>query len=173
MDLDPETLLSQLAALDVSGRSDLMGAVAALPPAEAVACAFRVLAGLGPEHGTLVGMCCMQILAAHGAPGDRARLAALKPRLPPLPGLRDWRLEAPWADACMAARERGDCECVPRAKCDRPPDDTRFETLSERIGDWVVDHRLRCRRCGAEYDVRTEEGYHYPLFRWSKASATL
>lgn len=165
------SLLDRLAGLSPDEQWTLLRALEETPPGSeegeaAAETALVLLEGLTPAHGTLVGMCCMNILVRHGTPAHIPRLRAASERLPAMPGLRDWRQDAAFALDVLACRARGDCICGAYAAHARPAVAERFETLSETQGDWELTTRVRCRACGTERTVHEIHSYHYPISRW-------
>lgn len=148
-------------------RAETLEALAETSPAEAVAQALSALESLQVEDGIILAMTCVQIVARHGTGADAPRLKALRPRLPAIVALRDWRFEASFALRVLEGRARGECACEALAASgDRPiPDD--FEVLSETLGDWVTTSLVRCCACDRRYSVRRDDGYHYPTFSWT------
>lgn len=148
-------------------RADALESLAATSPAEAVARALTALESLQVEDGIILAMTCVQVVARHGTGADAPRLKALRPGLPPIVALRDWRFEASYALRVLEGRARGECACeAPAASGDRPIPDN-FEILSEALGDWTTTSQIRCRACDRRYTVTRDDGYHYPTFSWA------
>ena len=163
---DARDLLDRLLAMTPDERWTEMNALEARPPAEGVDLALGLLEGVTTEHGPLVGMSALNLIARHGTPAHLPRLRAVRRRLPPMTGLRDWRQEHGFAVTMLETRERGDCDCRAYFACAAPPVAERFETLSETTGDWETIKEVRCRTCGTTSRVAEVYGYHYPIFRW-------
>lgn len=147
-------------------RAETLETLAETSPVEAVAQALSTLASLQVDDGIILAMTCVQIVARHGTGADAPRLKALRPGLPAIVALRDWRFEASFAIRVLEGRARGECACEALAASgDRPiPDD--FEVLSEKLGDWTTTSQVRCVACDRRYTVTRDDGYHYPTFSW-------
>ena len=166
MTLDAPALLAHLVTLDANGRAAEMRRVAALPPHDAAEFALALLSGLQEAHGPLVGMACAQLLLDHGTAAQVAPLQALRPTLPGMSGLRDWRVDVDTALAAMSARAAGGCACASVHVGNNAPSDDRFEVLARREQPYVSELDVACRVCGKRFTVEVDDSYHYPIFRW-------
>lgn len=129
--------------------------------------ALLLLQTLRDDDGSL-DMVAADLLRRHGSTRHLEPLRAVRPRLRPRTGLRDWRLEVGRAVATIEARVTGRCECGVHAAHGAPlgPADCEIEGEHTDLEGYGVDYAVRCRRCGRRWHVREQHGYHYPTFEW-------
>ena len=102
---------------------------------------------------------------SNGEPGMLLRLRAVRGRLPTFPGLRDWRADVDRAIAVIDTRQTDRCRCD--AESEGAPDREVFALAVIAREPCLITMRAVCRTCAREFVVVEEEGYHFPLFRWT------
>lgn len=134
--------------------------------AEAAVLALQTMADGDP---TSLGMSACEALRIHGGAAQIEPLQALRPSLPARSGLRDWRVDAGQALEVMRTRAAGECTCKTEAAGGAAVYGEQWEVESEEVDRerYCVDMEVRCTRCGSRWSVVREDGYHYPMFRWS------
>ncbi len=139
-----------------------------LEPAVLARRAADALETMGEGDGISWGMIACELLRRHGGAVEAERLRAFKGRLPARRALRDWRLEAARALAVIDARASGVCTCTAEARHGGPVVDPQLSVLSEEVdvAQYAVIMQVSC-TCGRRWQVHRQEGYHYPVFRWS------
>jgi len=149
---------------------DAAGDDEALRPVLAEA-ALRALETMGATEPTSWGMIACAVLGELGDPRLVPRLRAARPRLPARRALRDWRLEASYALACLEARAGDRCPCDVHARHGRPVHGPGWTVEDERVdvARYCIHMTVRCTRCDTRYTVLREDSYHYPVFRWRRS----
>ncbi len=132
--------------------------------------ALLLLQTLREDDGSL-DMVAAELLRLHGGARHLEPLRAVRPKLRPRTGLRDWRLEVGRAIATIEARAQGRCECTVHAAHGAPlaPANCAVERESTDLDGYGIDYDVRCRDCGRRWQVREQYGYHYPTFNWRPA----
>ena len=159
-------LLAQLPGLRADPQMALLGELKALPPDDAAEAALQILEHMDESTGVLAGMTCANLVAEHGKEGHLPRLEAARQRVPPFPGLRDWRRDVGDAVEALQALAKKRCRCSAARTSNTAPSEKLFETLSSKAEDYVDVMEVRCRHCGCTYQVERDDSYHYPTFSW-------
>ncbi len=144
------------------------GTIAASAVAEV---ALLGLEQMSESEPTSLGMSACDALRRHGDGQHLHRLQELRPHLPARKGLRDWRVDADRARDVLVARHQGKCTCTVDARHRAPVPGEQWTITSEHTDRqrYCVVYDVRCRQCGAQWQVERDDSYHYPTFRWSKA----
>jgi len=135
------------------------------------AAALAALEAMAEDDPTSLGMSACEALRRCGGQAQLEALRALRPKLPPRKGLRDWRVDADHAIAVIAARVAGDCTCAAEAERGAAYYGEQWQVEEERSdpASYCTRASVRCKSCGARWSVRRDDGYHYPVFSWSGA----
>ncbi len=143
----------------------------AVPAAALAEAALLALETMGPDDPTSLGMSACDALRLHGIEAQLDRLRRVRPVLPARTGLRDWRVEASRALEVIEARVSGTCTCAAEAaaKAGVYGEQWRIEDETVDAEHYCVRMKVRCTHCESLWSVRREDGYHYPLFAWSRA----
>lgn len=144
-------------------------AEARMPSAALAARAMDALEAMRATDPTSWGMRACDVVRRHGGAAEAARLRAVRHRLPAVRALRDWRLEADRALSVIDARTAGRCACEAEARHGVPIAGPAWQVEHEEVdhAGYAINHRVRCAACGRRYRVVQQEGYHYPIFRWT------
>ena len=129
---DLPSWIAQLAGENGQTQSDRLDALQALSDADAGRVAVGLLEALadGADLGALVLMRCAKTLQERGDASLAPRVAALRLRLPLLPGLRDGRVDVDTAIASLDARAQGRCACEAVLDANTSPYDPRFALVA-------------------------------------------
>lgn len=167
-DLHPLTarLLAELPGLRADPQMAMLGELKALPPDDAAEVALQILEHMDESTGVLAGMTCANLVAEHGKAGQLPRLEAARKRVPPFPGLRDWRRDVADAVEALQALAKKRCRCSAARTSNTAPSEKLFETLSSKAENYAQVLQVRCRQCGRTYQVERDDSYHYPTFSW-------
>lgn len=103
-------------------------------------------------------------------PELKARVEALEPER----AIRDYRLDARLALRVIEAHRDGLCRCALYAGSERfdpeKEQDLGFVTIERQWWcDWREHYSVLCEACGTRWRAFREDGYHYPLWGWSRA----
>lgn len=129
--------------------------------------ALLLLQTLTEADGSL-DMVAAELLRHHGEARHLDPLRAVRPKLRPRTGLRDWRLEVGRAIATIEARVAGRCECSVHAQHGAPVtfSGCTVEREETDLANYAVLYDVRCDGCGRRWRVTEQHGYHYPSFGW-------
>ncbi|MFL5728498.1 MAG: hypothetical protein ACJ75J_03330 [Cytophagaceae bacterium] len=118
----------------------------------------------------LVAHYCRQIIEKHSNSEQLKRVYKIRKNLPPLPGLRDYRIDYDGLLEILEARKNGQCICLAKTRYNTHPSDPLFEIISTEADSeaYVTRYRVRCRQCHTNYLVTEDSSYHFPLFQWEK-----
>ena len=152
------------AAWDVASARVRAGEVSASWLADA---ALLALATMGDGDPTSWGMYAADALRVHGEAKHAVAARALA--LPARPGLRDWRADVARAIDGIEERAAGRCGCAAEAGAGAPVLGPAWVVEASVSEPCLTRYAVRCGRCGAAYAVEEEEGYHTPIFRWTRA----
>jgi hypothetical protein len=108
-------------------------------------------------------------LLAEKLPALKARMGSLEPER----AIRDYRLDVRLALRVIETHRDGLCRCTLYAGSERfDPEreqDLGFVTVEgQRWHDWREHYSVLCGRCGTRWEAFREDGYHYPLWGWSR-----
>ncbi len=158
-------LLEAIPGAPLAQQIDLAKLMHSEAPAVAAEVALQLLERLDGRASVSVMMMCAEMLRVHGDPGMLLRLRAVRGRLPTFPGLRDWRADVDRAIAVIDTRQTDRCRCD--AESEGVPDREVFALAVIAREPCLITMRAVCRTCAREFVVVEEEGYHFPLFRWT------
>jgi len=132
--------------------------------------ALSVMTTFTADKGYLVAYYCCRILINHGTPDLLEDILPIRRQLPPLPGLRDYRVDYSELVDVLTAKSRGICACIPRSQYNTSPRDPMYAIQKENAerNDFTTIYLVDCRRCGTPWKVTEETSYHYPLFHWAR-----
>lgn len=136
-------------------------------PAVAAEVGLQLLERLDGRASVSVLMMCAETLRVHGEPGMLLRLRAVRGRLPTFSGVRDWRADVDRAIAEIGTRQSDGCRCVAVRAGEGAPDGEVFVVAVVAREPCLITMRALCRTCAREFVVVEEEGYHFPMFRWT------
>jgi hypothetical protein len=129
----------------------------------------EVLEGLQADDGALIPMTAANELARRNCTEVLPRLLAARRRLPPMPGLRDYRGTVDDAIAQLEATAAGRCHCATLALRNMGPQGQPGLTIHDEQVDrnaYSCLMTVRCQACGRTWRVTQDDSYHYPIFAW-------
>lgn len=127
--------------------------------------AFRVLENATEETGYTAIYRAGFIIEKHAIPDQVGRLEAVRKRLPPLPGLRDYRYDFDHYIQLLKNKEKGICECHYYASSGASIYSADVKEISTNQETYTS--LVECNKCGKRYHVEVDLGYHFPQYRWS------
>jgi hypothetical protein len=132
--------------------------------------ALRRMENFSGAESYLVAYYCCLIIQKYGGASKISRVEKIRSSLPPLPGLRDYRVDYDNLLEILEARENGMCECAVKIRYNTHPSDPLFSTISCEFDSeaYLTRYLVKCNQCEKIYKVTEDIGYHYPLFQWSR-----
>jgi hypothetical protein len=132
--------------------------------------ALAVMGGFTADIGYLVAYYCCNILINHGTPDMLQDIMKIRRMLPLLPGIRDYRMDYSELVDVLTAKSKGMCACIPRSRYNTSPRNPSYAIQQETSGknEYETFYLVDCMHCGNSWKVTEENGYHYPLFHWSR-----
>jgi hypothetical protein len=131
--------------------------------------ALRVMERFSETDNFLVAHYCRLIIERHGRAEQIGRVKEIRKKLPPLPGLRDYRPDYDGLLEILEARKNGICECLAKTRYNTSPSsDPLFKILSTEVDQeaYVTRYWTECKQCKTLYIVTEDPSYHYPIYNW-------
>jgi hypothetical protein len=131
--------------------------------------ALRRMENFSAVEGYLVAYYCGLIIQKYGGASKISRVQKIRNGLPPLPGLRDYRVDYDNLLEILEARKNGVCECAVKTRYNTHPSDPLFSIISTEFDQeaYLTRYLVKCNQCEKTYKVTEDIGYHYPVFQWS------
>ena len=131
--------------------------------------ALRVMEKYSAADGFLFSHYCRKMIEKYGGPKEIKRVKKIRYKLPPLPGLRDYRIDYDGLLEILDARKKGICECTAKTRYNTPPSDSLFTLLSTNVDTeaYLTRYTVLCKKCKTIYKVTEDDSYHFPVFEWN------
>jgi hypothetical protein len=131
--------------------------------------ALRRMENFSAAENYLVAYYCGLIIQKYGGADQISRVQKIRNSLPPLPGLRDYRVDYDELLEILGARKNGTCECAVKTCYNTSPSDPLFNIISSEVDSeaYLTRYLVKCNQCEKIYKVTEDIGYHYPVFQWS------
>ncbi len=131
--------------------------------------ALQVLENLTVEDGFLVAHYSGKILEEYDDGSSVERVKKLRPNLPPLSGLRDYRSDFDVLIHVLEGKKKGVCMCQTKLAGNTSPYESIFKIIDSKVyqEQYIKVYSVQCTLCNKTYSVTEDPSYHYPIYSWS------